>query len=250
MTHQFYQKLYDGWVSKVPKFIKKNSYVVEFGCGGGWNLLPFLRKGIKHAGYDYDSKMIDYGKKKYGLNLFYGGLEEVTSNCKSVDYFILSQVVEHLSDPVYFLNKIRSCFSHNGLICITVPSLNYMEYFGGNSTHFDIELNLQNAHNFTFDECTLNALLCKAGYEPILILGGYAIARAFPENISKLNKTKTKCIDFKSLVKIKKSTKLKYLINKKIPKLLYNFFMLRSFYFFNPVKSLRYLIINRLGFWL
>ena len=123
LEHDFYRKLFSGWVSRVPAFVKSDYFVVEIGCGGGWNLLPFHQKNIRHQGFDYDSDMIAYGKVKYGLNLYEGGLEEAITVLDKVDYLILSQVVEHLKNPLLFLRTLRDVFSDKGLLCITVPSI-------------------------------------------------------------------------------------------------------------------------------
>jgi hypothetical protein len=244
LEHGYYKKLYSGWVSSIPAFIGKSDFVVEIGCGGGWNLLPYHKRNIKYKGFDYDSDMIQYGRKTYNLDIFFGGLDEALKTTEHVDYLILSQVVEHLKNPLEFLTVLRPIFSNKGLICITVPSLDYMRHFGGNSTHFDLNMNLQNAHNFTFDEYTLDLLLRKAGYEPILVIGGYALARANPR--TKIVQQKPIRARTPSILNTQKHLGVKYRIKKMLPNYLFNI-LSRTFYFFRPFRTLRYFAINQLG---
>lgn len=244
--HGYYKKLYNGWVSSVPKFTTKHSLVAEIGCGGGWNLLPFSRQGIPHWGFDYDSDMVEFGKNKYGLNLFVGGLPEAKASGVNFDYIILSQVVEHLKDPVRFLTELRQCLKKRGLICITVPSLDYMHYFGGNSTHFDLEMNLQSAHNYVFSEFTLTALLRAAGYEPVLVLGGYALARPSKSN-EVCPQAHERSPITNNLVRIIQWTPLKYSIKRFMPSFIYDNVFARAFYFRRPMTTLKYFLITKLG---
>ena len=246
LEHSYYKKLYEGWVAEVPAFIGKSAFVAEIGCGGGWNLLTFHKLDIKHVGYDFDSSMISYGREKYGLNLKVGGIDEILLDCREVNYLIVSQVLEHLKDPLKFLVDLQKIFCKSGLICITVPSLDYMKYFGGNSTHFDLSMNLQNAHNFTFSEKTLETLLKKAGYEPILILGGYALARANP---SQLHTEKYNYIGVENLVALRRIVKyssIKYKIQSSLPKFIYKI-LYRTFYVSRPFKTAKYFLLNKIG---
>jgi 2-polyprenyl-3-methyl-5-hydroxy-6-metoxy-1,4-benzoquinol methylase len=250
LLHGYYKKLYEGWVPRVPAFIKKTAFVVEIGCGGGWNLLPFHKVGIKHVGYDFDSSMIAYGHENYGLNLHVGGINDLVSDCRQVDYLIVSQVLEHLKNPLKYLVDLRKIFDRDGLICVTVPSLDFMKYFGGNSTHFDLSLNLQNAHNFTFSERTLGAILVEAGYEPMLILGGYALARANPRHqlINKKYHHASTAQDIVSTVrKIIKYSDAKYKIQSAVPKFFYNSILYRLFYISRPIRTVKFFLINKLG---
>ena len=249
LEHPYYKKLYAGWVQRVPSFINSSHLVVEIGCGGGWNLLPYHTRGIRHFGFDYDSDMVQYGNKNYGLNLHVGGLNEALATVSSADYLILSQVLEHLKDPVTFLTSLRSIFADKGLICITVPSIDYMKYLGGNSTHFDIELCLQNAHNFTFSEYTLNRLLLSSGYQPILVLGGYVLARANPDwinprTINTLSHSSSLPIPtIKDISSIQSLKLFKYRLQKYAPRLVWNIAS-RLFYLSRPLKTTYYLYLN------
>lgn len=250
LEHKYYKKLYSGWVPRIPSFIDKSKTVVEIGCGGGWNLLPYHKRGIRHIGFDFDSDMVSYGRDNYGLNLYVGGLNEALNMASSIDFLILSQVVEHLKDPCDFLNSLRSLFSVSSLISINVPSIDYMEFLGGNSTHYDLEHNLQNAHNFTFCEQTLSHILLKAGYRPILILGGYALA--FANSGSKQGQCAIKTTSVNNTIfsnmmhrvtKIQKWKIQKQRFSKLAPSIIWNI-AYRSFYFANAFKTMRYFYLT------
>jgi SAM-dependent methyltransferase len=246
LSHRYYQKLYSGWVPRVPAFIKPADTVLEFGCGGGWNLLPYKNRGLVHFGYDYDSDMIQFGRKNYDLNLREGGLEEAILHGVKANYVIISQVLEHLKDPIGFLEQLKDCLHDNALVCITVPCVDYMVYFGGNSTHFSLDINLQNAHNFFFSERTLDLLYSKTGYQPLIILGGYALVCQ--------GASKDRFVDHDSgrklLMSIYSAQSLKIFISRFLPGWVIDKVLARLFYVVRPLKTLKWIAINRFGFYL
>jgi SAM-dependent methyltransferase len=182
LDHGYYRRLYGGAVPTVPRFFDASQLVLEIGCGGGWNLLPYKQKGLSHVGFDYDANMIDFGRANYGLNIFRGGLQEAVAQGVRANYVILSHVLEHVSDPVGFLITLRDVMAPGAVLRITVPCLDYLRFFGGSGTGYEFAFNLQNAHNYFFSERTLSMTVRKAGYSVIVGVGGFCLAQksSFP----------------------------------------------------------------------
>lgn len=186
---EYYREIYDGNTEKedmvdidykyrskgrIEKFLKPDGIVVEIGTGGGWNLLKYKSAGYLHYGFDYNHNYINYGKDNYGLNLIVGGVKKAKEMGIKADYVILSQVLEHMTDPLTFLLELREILNKSAYIKITVPSLDYMA-FGGGATGYDLLGALQNAHNILFDDVTLRYMAIKAGYVVKCLIGGYMI---------------------------------------------------------------------------
>jgi SAM-dependent methyltransferase len=178
LDHGYYKHLYTGkMVPKVPRFIGQDSTVLELGCGGGWNLLPFLKKGVRHVGYDYDGYMIKFGRERYGLSLREGGLETAQVDQIRADFVIISHVLEHINDPITFMRGVSAVLKEGGLVRITVPCLDCLGYFGGSGIGYRLGMALQNAHTYTFSEKTLHELLLIAGFDPVVLVRGFCLAR-------------------------------------------------------------------------
>jgi SAM-dependent methyltransferase len=217
LDHGFYRRLYAGkMVPKVPRFIGKDSTVVELGCGGGWNLLPFLKKGIRHIGYDYDRLMIEFGREQYGLNLREGGLETAQADHAGADFVIISHVLEHINNPITFMKGVSTILKEGGLVRITVPCLDCLGYFGGSGIGFRLGMALQNAHTYTFSEKTLGELLLIAGFEPVVLLRGFCLARISQKKVDLVSLRNNRVADTRRLLESSE----RYFKRKKV---IYNF---------------------------
>jgi SAM-dependent methyltransferase len=247
LEHPYYLKLFSGWVPKVPRFVKDNWRVVEFGCGGGWNLRPYKSKNIAYEGWDYDTAMVQFGRNQFDLNLFEGGVDHFLTTGRRADYVILSQVLEHVDNPISYLKRVKSCLTPGGLVAIYVPSIEYVRYLGGNSTHWDLQMNLQNAHNYIFSEQTLRAVLLSAGFSPHLVVGGYALGK-IDKRLGEMSVED--CFDtnvYQLLLKFQKAVEVKNFVHHSSPRFFRRFFLDRIFYFLNPIKTLRRIGVERFG---
>lgn len=105
-------------INKV-KPINAEISILEFGAGGGWNLLPFIDKGAKCTGIDYSCELVKLGKQ-HGINMIYGGIESVKSK---YDIIILNHILEHIINPIEFLKLITAHLYDDGIVYIAVPNI-------------------------------------------------------------------------------------------------------------------------------
>ncbi len=175
---------------KIPKYVTKDKVILDMGCGGGWSLMPFYKRGYRHYGFDFDKDFVEYGKRK-GLNLYLGGVEEAVKMGVKCDYLLIDQVFEHITDPINFLISLKPLLKDKAIANIYVPSLDLLLW---GYADYDLLGTLQNAHNFLYDEFTLRAIGDRAGFEIINCLANNLVLRnsqntANPiPNISKLKR--------------------------------------------------------------
>ncbi|MFG1358013.1 class I SAM-dependent methyltransferase [Xanthobacter pseudotagetidis] len=136
--------------------------VLEIGTGAGGILSVFNDQGYSTVGLDFDDRMLAYGRSR-GLTLLRGSTEALAADDK-FDLIIVCHVLEHVTDPVDFLEKTSQFLSPTGKIYIEVPSLESINYGG---YEFDILLYLQNAHVTQFTRPTMENLLRKTGYRMV-----------------------------------------------------------------------------------
>jgi len=134
------------------KQIDNSVNILEFGCGGGWNLIPFVRRGANCIGIDYGKEYTQLGRE-YGLNILQGSLESVKGK---YDIIILSHVLEHFLDPISDLKEIKSHLCENGLLYISVPNITNLSL-----------AQIQSAHTYYFCPDNLQYYVQSAGFKII-----------------------------------------------------------------------------------
>ena len=86
-----------GWSDLIRKFLLKNDFVLDYGCGVGYFCRLFNHK--KYIGLDINKSFIKHAKKinrKYVFKNFQEGIS--TKNKKKINAVLLNNVVHHLSD--------------------------------------------------------------------------------------------------------------------------------------------------------
>ena len=99
--------------------------VLDVGCGNGSELaLPLARLGFHVTGIDVHGPSIEHasqlGAGVTNLSYVCGRVEELDS--PPYDVVILSEVLEHLSEPRLLLSAAIEHLNENGIIIVTVPN--------------------------------------------------------------------------------------------------------------------------------
>jgi len=114
-------------VSQLLKFVEglgiSKGRLIEWGCGGGWNLVPFRDAGWTVQGFDYDKPYLELGRTLLGLEL-----DEIPPESSSMvpmypDVVLLNHVLEHALDPVSLLARLRAMCSSETSLIVGVPLL-------------------------------------------------------------------------------------------------------------------------------
>ncbi len=169
-----YRKLYDPDIFELDRqgfdgYLKKTAYrhdlvsshrngkapdkVLEIGCGGGWNLYPYMQDGARVVGYDHGPALVEFGRG-LGMDLRTGSIDDVEGD--EFDLIVLSHVVEHFLDPVGEVRKLAARLKNGGMVYIEVPNVRHF-CLGG----------LQNAHTYYFSPATLIHYMSRAGLKPL-----------------------------------------------------------------------------------
>lgn len=109
--------------------VKKGSEklsLVEFGCGEGFFLNQAASAGWDVQGVDFSK----FGVEKWHPHLMehfivgdsYDYLKKCEANDKKFNVCVLRNVLEHMIDPVFFLNNLKKILKPDGIILITVPN--------------------------------------------------------------------------------------------------------------------------------
>jgi 2-polyprenyl-3-methyl-5-hydroxy-6-metoxy-1,4-benzoquinol methylase len=116
------QKSYTDFIAKwLISLVPNQGSVLEVGCHDGYLLNLLDKEGFKTFGVE-PSPMADFAKNQFGLNVKNEFFSEDSFDGKKFDFIIMRHVIEHVSDPVEFLNIAYSKLNDGGRIYIEVPN--------------------------------------------------------------------------------------------------------------------------------
>jgi len=143
---------------------KREGRILDIGCGDG-SLLMFLKRlGWETYGIDFHEGSSRYAREVLGLDVLFGRLEEVSYPEDFFDIIILFHVLEHLSDPLETLERIRPLLKEDGVLLIEVPNFASFEARIFRSKWFGIAAPL---HLYQFTSYTLEAMLKSSGFTTV-----------------------------------------------------------------------------------
>lgn len=126
-------KKFDGVHSIILSEIKqylKNARVFDVGCGAG-RLAIMCAKFARHVdAFDFSKGAISIAQniaeftKTKNINFFVGNLGKIISTDKKYDVITMSEVIEHVSEPVLSLKQISKLLKKNGILILSCPNFN------------------------------------------------------------------------------------------------------------------------------
>jgi len=149
---------------KELKRFKKIGRLLDIGCATGFLLDEARKMGFEICGVELSKWAIDYARDKIQINsICHGVLKEAGYPTSHFDVIILSDVIEHLTDPKSTLVEIRKILKPNGMICINTPDIGSFisrilraKWWG-----------VKQAHLYYFTRRSLNQMLKHTGFVPV-----------------------------------------------------------------------------------
>lgn len=157
------------FISHFVELNPEKDLIAEFGCNDGANLVPWKENGFSVIGVDFDSNMVEFGRKR-GLNLIKSDMLDYDFNDKRPKLIILSHSLDRVTDVNVALNRIKQMLDPDGYVFIETPSIrthgliNTIQYFDVECNYyFDLNSILRILKRYSFkiiyaDE--YNRILC------------------------------------------------------------------------------------------
>lgn len=170
----FYQPRYHRFIELLEN--KKEARILDVGCGAGDLLLMLKEAGFKNVqGLDYSVEAKKFAEKR-GIKVTLCDLEKETPPFKDqFDVVICGDILEHIFEPAFFLEKAKKFLKKEGWLLLSVPNAGW--YLNGILlTFFPRFLRLSPAfgvwthvNQFTF--YNLKKLLQDSGFEARKLVG-------------------------------------------------------------------------------
>jgi 2-polyprenyl-3-methyl-5-hydroxy-6-metoxy-1,4-benzoquinol methylase len=133
--------------------------LLDVGCGSGDFLARMRRRGLSVEGVDVDGAALDHARKKHGLTVHQGRLEDIRFPGDAFDIVTLQHVIEHVHEPVSLLRECWRILKPGGRLSVATPNLDGVGHrrFGRNWRGLEPPRHL---HLFTrkpLEECAAGA---------------------------------------------------------------------------------------------
>ena len=120
-----------GFARRLDALKSNPGKLLEIGCAAGWLLAGAREAGWETYGLEASPKFANYARDKLGLTVQTGTLEDCRDGRASLvaraapfDIIVMTDVIEHLHDPVKDLGTIRGLLAPDGvLVLATLDSL-------------------------------------------------------------------------------------------------------------------------------
>jgi 2-polyprenyl-3-methyl-5-hydroxy-6-metoxy-1,4-benzoquinol methylase len=136
---------------------------LDIGCATGLLLNYVREKGWSTKGVEICKPSVEYARKRFGLDIFLGTLEEAAFPSDSFEVVHFSHVIEHVPYPKKMLIEIRRILKPDGHIIVTTPNI-----AGGHALFARASWrSLIPDHIYLFSQKTLRKLLELSGYRVV-----------------------------------------------------------------------------------
>jgi len=101
------------------KLIKRNcEKILEVGCGPGVFYKPWLELNVDWTGIEINPYWIEFGQKN-GVPVINKSMDSIK---EKFDVVIAHQVIEHVENPVEFMNNIKYLLKPGGIVHLELPN--------------------------------------------------------------------------------------------------------------------------------
>ncbi len=121
----------------LPKPLPGKKRLLDVGCGNGDFLRAACSAGWDGFGIDFDQKALEIASK-CGVKTQLGSLEAQQFDSCTFDVITLSNVIEHVHNPIQLLAECARVLKHGGAFWLTTPNTDSIirQFFGHNWLYF------------------------------------------------------------------------------------------------------------------
>src|SRR5262245_55911787 len=144
--------------------------LLEVGSGLGNLLVEAVARGYDVTGIEYSESSVRAANEKLGATrVMQGTIDTVDLPDQTFDVAVLADVIEHTRNPVSALSHVWRTLKPGGLLFLAVPSLDSWSSRIMKERRMEFKLE----QLFFFDNQTIQSLLFRAGFDQIVVSGGW-----------------------------------------------------------------------------
>lgn len=129
LTHPWYLATRRLMIQCLKKYLKKDSKILDAGCGTGGTILALRQSGFTNTfGVDKSLVALSYCKNRKLRNTCYGDVNKLSFNNNSFDAIICLDVLYHKGvNPVLAVNEFTRILKPGGILYLQEPAYNWLQ---------------------------------------------------------------------------------------------------------------------------
>jgi SAM-dependent methyltransferase len=159
-----YAPLQGSRIERVRQYLGKDKRVLDIGCSSGhflYNVKPFVKDCV---GIEFNVANTRFTNRILGIKAYTEPIERTDLPEKYFDAIFCLQTLEHIDNPVDFLETLKPYLKGGGMVYIEVPNL-HESTLSIYHNHAYEDFYYREPHLFYYTPRTLMALMVKAGYK-------------------------------------------------------------------------------------
>jgi len=110
---------------KIHKDFLQGFKILDLGCGTGDLIAELQKRGCEVWGVDIDKNAVNFAKKYFNLeNIYAMSCDEFFKlpNLPKFDLIMFFELIEHLDNPLEFIQNVKKLLKEDGTIVLSTPS--------------------------------------------------------------------------------------------------------------------------------
>lgn len=154
-----------GWrARRVEQLLGAPGRVLDIGCGRGFLLSAFRRRGWSVEGTELSEESARHAREVLGLTAHVGAVEDLALPPASFDAAVMWHVLEHVPEPGRVVAEVYRLLKPGGAFLVSVPNFDSPEARATRAGWFHLDVPRHLVH---FTPETLRAALAAAGFEEL-----------------------------------------------------------------------------------
>ena len=187
-------KTFDTRMEEIENRLGRKGKLLDVGCATGFSLEAACKRGWEAYGVELSKFASEYARRKVGVDVFCGMLEEFESEPESFDVITMWDYIEHCPDPLGEIGLASRLLKAGGLLVLTTPNIASLPSRIWRSRWMGFK---QDEHIYFFSPATIMKMFSRSRIETVHVrhIGKYIDIGFFIKRLEIYSETARRILD-------------------------------------------------------